>query len=136
MTEWRIERDTMGEMRLPANALYGATTQRAFENFPISGEPLPPELIHAIGSIKLAAARVNRDLGLLPADVANAIEMGAQAVAKGELDAQFPIDVFQTGSATSSNMNANEVIASSPLNTWAGASTRTMRSIWASRRTT
>lgn len=112
MTEWRIERDTMGEMRLPADALYGATTQRAVENFPISGDPLPPELIHAIGQIKLAAARVNRDLGLLAPDVANAIEMGAKAVADGDLDAQFPIDVFQTGSATSSNMNANEVIAS------------------------
>jgi fumarate hydratase class II len=111
MTESRIERDTMGEVVLPASALYGAQTQRAVENFPISGESLPPELIHAIGLVKLAAARVNRELGLLDADVAGAIERGARAVADGELDEQFPIDVFQTGSGTSSNMNANEVIA-------------------------
>jgi fumarate hydratase, class II len=112
MTEFRIERDTMGEVRLPADALYGAQTQRAVENFPISGEPIPPELIHAIGLIKLAAARVNRDLGLLESDVADAIERAARDVADGALDDQFPIDVFQTGSGTSSNMNANEVIAS------------------------
>ena len=111
MTETRVERDTMGEVRLPADALYGAQTQRAVENFPISGQPLPPELIHALGLVKLAAARVNRELGLLAPDVAAAIEAGARAVADGELDAQFPIDVFQTGSGTSSNMNANEVIA-------------------------
>jgi fumarate hydratase class II len=107
----RTERDSMGEVTLPADALYGAQTQRAVENFPISGDPLPPELIHAIGLIKLASARVNRDLGLLDAGVASAIEKGARAVAAGELDDQFPIDVFQTGSGTSSNMNANEVIA-------------------------
>jgi fumarate hydratase class II len=111
MGEMRIERDTMGEVSLPADALYGAQTQRAVDNFPISGQPLPPELIHAIGLVKLAAARVNRDLGLLAPDVAGTIEQAAQAVADGELDAQFPIDVFQTGSGTSSNMNANEVIA-------------------------
>jgi fumarate hydratase class II len=111
MEEFRIERDTMGEVVLPASALYGAQTQRAVENFPISGDPLPPELIHALGLVKLAAARVNRELGLLDADVANAIEQAARAVADGELDEQFPIDVFQTGSGTSSNMNANEVIA-------------------------
>jgi fumarate hydratase, class II len=111
MSETRIERDTMGEVALPADALYGAQTQRAVENFPISGEPLPPELIRAIGLVKLAAARVNRELGLLDGDVAAAIEQGARAVANGELDDQFPIDVFQTGSGTSSNMNANEVVA-------------------------
>jgi fumarate hydratase class II len=111
MAETRIERDSMGEMTLPADALYGATTQRAVENFPISGQPLPPEFIHALGLVKLAAARVNRDLGLLDPAVATAIENGARAVANGELDDQFPIDVFQTGSGTSSNMNANEVIA-------------------------
>jgi fumarate hydratase class II len=111
MAETRIERDTMGEVVLPASALYGAQTQRAVENFPISGEPLPPELIHALGLVKLASARVNRELGLLDAEVAGAIERGARAVADGELDDQFPIDVFQTGSGTSSNMNANEVIA-------------------------
>lgn len=111
MTGTRIERDTMGEVTLPADALYGAQTQRAVENFPISGQPLPAEMIHALGLVKLAAARVNRELGLLDGDVAAAIETGARAVAEGELDAQFPIDVFQTGSGTSSNMNANEVIA-------------------------
>src|SRR5688500_3890089 len=111
MTETRIERDTMGEVVLPADALYGAQTQRAVENFPISGQPLPPGFIRALGLVKLAAARVNRELGLLPADVADAIEHAARAVADGELDEQFPIDVFQTGSGTSSNMNANEVIA-------------------------
>ena len=111
MTETRVERDTMGEVVLPAKALYGAQTQRAVENFPISGQPLPAEFIRALGLVKLAAARVNRELGLLPPDVANAIEHAARAVAGGELDGEFPIDVFQTGSGTSSNMNANEVIA-------------------------
>jgi fumarate hydratase, class II len=111
MTETRIERDTMGEVVLPARALYGAQTQRAVENFPISGQPLPAEFIRALGLVKLAAARVNCELGLLPPDVANAIEHAARSVADGELDGEFPIDVFQTGSGTSSNMNANEVIA-------------------------
>src|SRR5215203_4661834 len=111
MTETRVERDTMGEVVLPAKALYGAQTQRAVENFPISGQPLPQEFIRALGLVKLAAARVNRQLGLLEPGVASAIETGARAVAGGELDAQCPIDVFQTGSGTSSNMNANEVIA-------------------------
>jgi fumarate hydratase, class II len=109
--ETRVERDTMGEVVLPADALYGATTQRATENFLISGEPIPADLIHAIGLVKLASALVNRDLGLLPPDAAGAIERAAQDVARGKLDDQFPIDVFQTGSGTSSNMNANEVIA-------------------------
>jgi fumarate hydratase class II len=107
---FRVERDTMGEMRLPKDALWAASTQRAVENFPISGEPLPPRLIHAIGLVKLAAARVNRDLGLLDPATAAAIEAAARAVAAGEHDDAFPIDVFQTGSGTSSNMNANEVI--------------------------
>src|SRR5829696_8561154 len=111
MTETRIERDTMGEVVLPAAALYGAQTQRAVENFPISGQPMPAEFIRALGLVKLAAARVNRELGLLPPDVAEAVEQASRAVADGELDSEFPIDVFQTGSGTSSNMNANEVIA-------------------------
>src|ERR687890_1380534 len=111
MTETRVERDTMGEVVLPAAALYGAQTQRAVENFPISGQPVPAEFIRALGLVKLAAARVNRELGLLPRDIADAIEQAARAVADGELDCEFPIDVFQTGSGTSSNMNANEVIA-------------------------
>ncbi len=108
---YRIERDTMGEMRLPAAALYAAQTQRAVENFPVSGQPLPPRFIHGLGLVKLAAARVNRTLGLLDPTVAGAIEQAARAVADGAHDAEFPIDVFQTGSGTSSNMNANEVIA-------------------------
>jgi fumarate hydratase class II len=109
--ETRVERDTMGDVVLPADALYGAQTQRATENFPISGEPIPPDLVHAIGLVKLASARVNRELGLLPPEVSVAIERAAEDVALGKLDDQFPIDVFQTGSGTSSNMNANEVIA-------------------------
>ncbi len=110
MDNMRLERDTMGEMWLPKDALYGATTQRAVENFPISGQPLPPELIQAMGLIKQAAARVNRTQGGLNADVATAIEQAAAEVANGEHYADFPIDVFQTGSGTSTNMNANEVI--------------------------
>ena len=111
MSETRIERDTMGEMTLPAHALYGATTQRAVENFPISGQPLPAGVIHAVGLVKLAAARVNSELGLLDPVLAEAIAAAAREVADGKHDAEFPIDVFQTGSGTSSNMNANEVIA-------------------------
>src|SRR5512137_2105813 len=109
--EFRIEKDSLGEMRVPAEALYGPQTQRAVENFPISGEPLPPEFLHALGRIKQAAARVNAALALLDPPVAKAIEQAATEVAEGKWDAEFPIDVFQTGSATSSNMNANEVIA-------------------------
>jgi len=101
----------MGEMTLPADALWGAQTQRAVENFPVSGEPLPARAIHALGLVKLAAARVNRELGLLDSETAGAIEAAAREVADGEHDDQFPIDSFQTGSGTSSNMNANEVIA-------------------------
>src|SRR3989454_88354 len=111
MSESRVEKDTMGEMKVPASALYGAQTQRAVENFPISGQPMPQALIHALGLIKAAAARVNARLGLLDPAVAKAIEQAANEVAAGEWDAEFPIDVFQTGSGTSSNMNANEVIA-------------------------
>jgi fumarate hydratase class II len=107
----RIEKDSMGEMSVPAAAYYGASTQRAVENFPVSGEPLPPRFVHALGLVKLAAARVNRALGLLEAEPADAIERAAREVADGALDAEFPIDVFQTGSGTSTNMNANEVIA-------------------------
>jgi fumarate hydratase, class II len=111
MTQFRTERDSMGDVRLPADAYYGPQTQRAIENFPISGRTLPPELIHALGLVKLAAATANRDLGLLPDAVASAIIAAAREVADGKLDGQFPVDVFQTGSGTSSNMNANEVIA-------------------------
>ncbi len=110
-TAFRIEHDSMGDMQVPAGALYAAQTQRAVENFPISGLPLPPALIHALGAIKAAAAQANHGLGLLDADTADAIGAAADRVVSGELDDQFPIDVFQTGSGTSSNMNANEVIA-------------------------
>jgi fumarate hydratase class II len=109
--EFRIEHDTMGEVRVPASALYRAQTQRAVENFPISGTPLERSHIEALARVKKAAARANLDLGVLERDVAEAIVAAAQEVADGRHDDQFPIDVFQTGSGTSSNMNANEVIA-------------------------
>ena len=108
--EYRVEHDTMGEMRVPADALYGAQTQRAVENFPISGLRFPRPFIRALGLIKSAAARVNGRLGQLPADLAASIEKAADAVAAGDDDAQFVVDIFQTGSGTSTNMNANEVI--------------------------
>jgi len=113
MTEFRTERDSMGEVRLPAHAYYGPQTQRAVENFPISGRTLPPELIHALGLVKWAAAAVNRDLGRLslPETFLSALLAACREVADGRLDDQFPVDVFQTGSGTSNNMNANEVIA-------------------------
>ena len=109
--EYRVEHDSMGEVRVPADAKWRAQTQRAVENFPVSGRTIDPALIHALGAIKRAAARVNAELGIVPADVADAIAVAAGEVADGEWDSQFPIDVFQTGSGTSSNMNANEVIA-------------------------
>ncbi|GAA2902808.1 fumarate hydratase class II [Actinoplanes cyaneus] len=108
---YRIERDTMGEVRVPADALWRAQTQRAVENFPISGRGLEPSHIHALARIKGAAAQVNAELGVLDKELANAIATAAAHVADGGYDDQFPIDVFQTGSGTSSNMNANEVIA-------------------------
>ncbi|HSY06323.1 MAG TPA: class II fumarate hydratase [Steroidobacteraceae bacterium] len=111
MTSFRVEHDSMGEVRVPSEALWGAQTQRAVENFRISGRPLPPAFISALGLVKQAAARANRALGLLDARVAQAVEAAAAEVAAGQHDAQFPLDVFQTGSGTSSNMNANEVIA-------------------------
>ncbi len=130
MSEFRIERDSMGEVRLPAKAYYGAQTQRAVDNFPISGRTLPKELIHALGLVKFAAAMVNRDLGKLgdcpnfrhsengtvPFSPLNAQQVEAlltacREVADGRFDDQFPVDIYQTGSGTSSNMNANEVIA-------------------------
>jgi fumarate hydratase, class II len=119
MADFRIEHDSMGEVRVPAEAYYGAQTQRAVENFPISGWPLPADLIHALGLVKWAAGVANRDLGKLTGTGKNpvtprqveALLAAAREVAEGKLDDQFPIDVFQTGSGTSSNMNANEVIA-------------------------
>ncbi|OAN41582.1 class II fumarate hydratase [Mycolicibacterium iranicum] len=111
-TEYRIEHDTMGEVRVPKDALWRAQTQRAVENFPISFRPLERTQIRALGLLKGACAQVNKDLGLLSADKADAIIAAAAEIADGKHDDQFPIDVFQTGSGTSSNMNANEVIAS------------------------
>ncbi|MGH3938909.1 MAG: class II fumarate hydratase [Pseudonocardiaceae bacterium] len=109
--KYRIERDTMGEVRVPAGALYRAQTQRAVDNFPISGRGLERSQIRALGLVKAACARVNGELGVLDAELAESIAVAADEVAAGEHDAQFPVDVFQTGSGTSSNMNANEVIA-------------------------
>ena len=111
MTTYRIEHDSMGELKVPGDALYGAQTQRAIDNFPISGLHLPRQFIRALGLIKAAAADVNLSLGHLKKRQAAAIRKAALAVADGEYDAQFPIDIFQTGSGTSTNMNANEVIA-------------------------
>jgi len=113
MTEpaFRVERDTMGEVRVPAAALYRAQTQRAVENFPISGRGLEPAHIAALARIKAAAAHVNAELGVIAPEVAAAIEAAAAEVERGEHAGQFPVDVFQTGSGTSSNMNLNEVLA-------------------------
>jgi fumarate hydratase class II len=107
----RVERDSMGEMNVPADALFGASTQRAVLNFPISGQPLPRRFIRALALIKRAAADANRELDLLPADVAEAIAAAAAEVADGRHDAHFPIDIYQTGSGTSTNTNMNEVVA-------------------------
>ena len=107
----RTERDSLGELQVPADALWGAQTQRAIENFPVSGLAMPRAFIRSLGLIKAAAAQANADLKLIPQNKARAIIGAARAVAAGEHDTQFPIDVFQTGSGTSSNMNANEVIA-------------------------
>ena len=107
----RTEKDSMGEMPVPDDALYGASTQRAVLNFPVSGRPLPEAFIRGLGLVKLAAARANEELGLLSPEKSRLIQAAAREVADGRLGAHFPIDVFQTGSATSTNMNANEVIA-------------------------
>ncbi|WAL40369.1 class II fumarate hydratase [Brevibacterium sp. BRM-1] len=109
--KYRIEHDTMGEVRVPADALYRAQTQRAVENFPISGKTLERQNIAALGQVKKAAARTNAELGVIDDQRAQAIADAADRVIAGEFDDQFPIDVFQTGSGTSSNMNANEVLA-------------------------
>ena len=108
---FRIEHDSMGELRVPADALWGAQTQRAVQNFPVSGQRMPRGFIRALGLVKAAAAEVNAGFGLLPKAKSAAIRKAALEVANGEFDTQFPIDVYQTGSGTSSNMNANEVIA-------------------------
>lgn len=114
-SEYRIEKDSLGEVKVPASALYGAQTQRAVDNFPVSGLRFPREFIRALGLIKLAAADVNLQLELLQQEQAKAIVEAAQEVADGKWDDHFPIDIFQTGSGTSTNMNANEVIANRAL---------------------
>jgi fumarate hydratase, class II len=111
MSDYRIEKDSMGEVKVPKNAYYGAQTQRAFDNFPISGIVFSKEFIEALGLVKQTAARVNSDLGRLDSSIADAISKAAGEVAEGKLDEHFVIDIFQTGSGTSTNMNANEVIA-------------------------
>src|SRR5215813_10206786 len=111
MRDSRIERDSMGEIHIPAGALYGAQTQRAVENFPISNLRFPREFIRAIGLVKLAAAQANLDLRLVESQIGNAIERAAREVIDGTLDDHFVVDIFQTGSGTSTNMNANEVIS-------------------------
>ncbi len=111
MTEYKIEKDSLGEVKVPKDALYGAQTQRAVENFPVSGIRFSRSFIRALGLIKATAAEVNAGLGLLDAKVANAVHLAALDVAEGKYDDHFPLDIFQTGSGTSTNMNANEVIA-------------------------
>ncbi len=111
MAEFRIEKDSMGEVKVPAQAYYGAQTLRAVENFPISGQPLPARLVRALGQVKIAAALANKELGLLKPHIADAICAAAAEIVAGKWDKEFPIDVYQTGSGTSSNMNANEVIS-------------------------
>lgn len=108
---YRIEHDSMGELRVPADALWGAQTQRAIDNFPVSGQRMPPRFIQAVAMIKAAAARAHAALGLMPADLAAAIAAAADEVAAGAHAEAFPIDVYQTGSGTSTNMNVNEVVA-------------------------
>ncbi len=110
-TEYRTEHDSMGDVLVPIAAKWRAQTQRAVENFPVSGLRVEPALVHALAAIKRAAAGVNAELGVVPGDVAGAIQSVADEVGRGEWDSEFPIDVFQTGSGTSTNMNTNEVLA-------------------------
>ncbi len=111
MSEFRTERDTMGEMQIPTDALYGASTARAVENFPVAHEPVPAAVIHAFGSLKAACAEANAQLGKIDKDLVQNIVGAAVEVAEGKHDQHFPVDIYQTGSGTSTNMNANEVIA-------------------------
>ena len=109
--KFRTEKDSMGELKVPADALYAAQTQRAIDNFPISGQPMPAAFIHALGHVKHACATANSNLDLIDTKIADAIKAASKAVSDGQHDNQFPVDIFQTGSGTSTNMNANEVIA-------------------------
>ncbi len=111
MSRFRTERDTMGEMQVPADALYGASTARAIENFPVSLEPVPAAMIHSFGYLKAACARANLELGKLDEKLAKSIISACEEVAAGKHDSHFPVDIYQTGSGTSTNTNANEVIA-------------------------
>src|SRR5207249_7655465 len=113
--EYRVERDSMGEVKVPKSAYYGAQTQRAVENFPISGIGFPPRFVRALAIIKHAAASVNQELGLLDSKIADVMRAAASEVMDGKLDKEFVVDIFQTGSGTSTNMNANEVIANRAL---------------------
>ena len=119
----RIEKDSLGEVRVPANALYGAQTQRAAENFPISGRRFTRRFIEALGRLKEAAAETNAELGLVPVELTDAITAAAREVADGDWDDHFPLDIYQTGSGTSTNMNANEVIAALANRALAGEAT-------------
>jgi fumarate hydratase class II len=121
MSTTRIEKDSFGEIEVPAGAYWGAQTERAHRNFPVSGIPLPPRFIQAVAMIKGEAATVNEELGLVPAETARAIAQAAAEVVAGQLGDQFPLDVFQTGSATSTNMNANEVLANRAIELLGGA---------------
>ncbi|HEX9879968.1 MAG TPA: lyase family protein, partial [Candidatus Binatia bacterium] len=112
---YRVEKDSMGEVRVPREAYYGAQTQRAVENFPISGIGFPPRFIRALAAVKLAAASINEELGLLDAERARVVKLAAAEVMEGKHDREFVVDIFQTGSGTSTNMNANEVIANRAL---------------------
>ncbi len=109
--EFRTAKDTMGEMQIPIDALWGASTQRAVENFPVSGVPVPLDVVHAHAMLKWAAAAANQETGVIDAEVAEAIKQAADEVINGDLDEHFPVDTFQTGSGTSTNMNVNEVVA-------------------------
>ena len=112
MSEFRTEKDSLGEVKVPAQARWGAQTQRAVDNFPVSGQPMPPAFISAVAQIKCAAAQANASLGLLSTDLREAIVKACQRVSEGEFADQFPVDRYQTGSGTSTNMNVNEVVAS------------------------
>ena len=111
MSEYRIEKDSMGDVKVPKNAYYGAQTQRAVDNFPVSGIRFSRGFIEALGLVKKNAAKVNAELGELDKGISDAIQQAAQEVSEGKFDDDFPIDIFQTGSGTSTNMNANEIIA-------------------------
>ncbi|MCG3173636.1 MAG: Fumarate hydratase class II [Myxococcota bacterium] len=120
MSDFRVESDSLGEVRVPSSALYGAQTQRAVNNFQISGRRFNRRLVEALGHIKRACAETNHDMGYLPGDICKAIVQAANEVIEGRHDAHFPIDIFQTGSATSSNMNANEVISNRAIQLMGG----------------